>query len=176
MGLGLAFPAVFQEKAANAACLPGEVDLECIGVFKDYGYSPPRTLTPADAKVELESTRVMVAGLEVGVLASRWDEVGLSILEVFPKLKALQKHYLMAEKGRPAIDDDTSIRVERALFDMEMMVADAMRGADAKAPPILIQVNVLQTYKELVASMDAFAAAAASADANKGRRGVLRLG
>ena len=74
---------------------------------------PPMTLTRADAKAELEQTRSMVESLEKGVLASRWDEVGLTLLEVFPKAKALQKHYLVAEKGRAAIDDDTSNRMER---------------------------------------------------------------
>ena len=58
---------------------------------------------------------------------------------------------------------------------MEMMVADAMRGADTKSPPILIQVNVLTSYKEVVASFDAFAAAAVALDNEaKGKPGFLR--
>ena len=86
---------------------------------------PPVVLTPADAKVELEQTRSMVAGLEKGVLASRWDEVGLALLEVFPKAKALQKHFTttLAEKGRAAVDDDTSNRMERGTWCAARIVA-----------------------------------------------------
>ena len=48
---------------------------------------PPVSLNTKEAEMQLEQTRSMVAGLQAGVLASRWDEVGLVLLEVFPKVK-----------------------------------------------------------------------------------------
>lgn len=156
----------FQEEA-RAACVPGDVSEECIGVYK----LPVKgaTETPQSvlaAKDQLLAQRAAADDIREVVAAGRLPEAGMKVLNLIPKVttagmaiqQEMQSTYPASDSGvnqMKVLKYQQQYQETVALWSgVDVEIGQALRGQLGASA--VAQLSILSSLKEATASFDDF--------------------
>ena len=121
-------------KPAPAACLPGDQDLDCLGYYKEWGLSEPTKELQSGAVSTLLATDLRtVESWEALVKSRDYESIGVQVLEVAPRVRALGDMVCEKRQGLGSCGDIAE-EAYASLFELEQSVARAVRRDDSYSP------------------------------------------
>jgi hypothetical protein len=186
--------AITTPTASNAACLPGDLSKECIGVYKvpiddailpyvgtpealskfapDINYVPPVSTpkAPKEAWEVFQAQRSAADDIQTVVASGRLEEAGIKVLNLVPKVTASGRVIVTSMDLPKSVVND--IRMERLQEQLDLALGlwgecDVMIGQGLRGDmgvSAVAQLQILTSLKEATAALDDFLASAVSAE------------
>ena len=127
-----------------------------------------------DSVAQLRADREVAKGWEGLIARQDYSAVGLSLLAVFPRAKTARPVLCVAANKKGAAPgfacEEACDGLERGLFDLDVLLGQAIRGDLEKITPILIQLRVREQHLEVMRQFDALLATAPAAVGGKSKR------
>ena len=166
----------------DAACFPGDLSKECIGVYKEYGDVSPESLeksSPGMKYVEprappktvdsaisiLRAQRKASDDIKQDIAAGHLEEAGIKVLKLVPKLVAAGETILTAvmqqDTGSNGINELRRTRVEQDLDQLvvlykqlDVSIGQGLRGQMGVSAAA--QLQILDALEDATVAFDDF--------------------